>query len=127
VCALTEDKEGDIKYKFYEELQTVQNGGTNHDVTIILGDMNAKLRKDKLFSQAVGHHTLHNVCNENGELVAYYAISCDMFLVSTKFQHKTIHTGTWMSPNHQTINQTDHFMASKGTMRLVHDVKSKRV
>jgi len=48
--------------------------------------MNAKL------SQVVVHHTLRNVSNENGEMVANYAISSDMFLINTDFQHKKIHT-----------------------------------
>jgi hypothetical protein len=88
--------------------------------------MNAKLGKEKVFSQVVGCHTLHNVSNENGELVANYAISNDMFLISTNFQHKTIHTGTWASPDHQTINRIDRVMVSKLKMRLIHDVRSKR-
>jgi hypothetical protein len=68
-------KREDIKHQFYEELQTVQNRVAKHDVTITLGGMNAKLGKDKLFSQAVGCNTLHNISTENGELVANYAIS----------------------------------------------------
>jgi len=127
VCALTEDKEEDIKNQFCEELQRVQNRVAKHDVTIILGGMNAKLWKDKLFSQVVGCHTLHNISNENGELVANYAISYDMFLISTNFQHKAIYTKTWISADHQTINQIDHVMISKEKMILVHDVRSKRV
>ena len=49
----------------------------------------------KVFSQVVGRHTLHDISNENGEMVANYAISNDMFLTSTNFQHKKIHIGTW--------------------------------
>jgi len=89
--------------------------------------MNAKLGKEKVFSQVVGRHTLYNIPNENGEMVANYAISNDMFLISTNFQHKKIHIGTWTYPDHQTINQIDHVMVSKERkMRLIHDVRSKR-
>jgi hypothetical protein len=56
--------------------------------------MNAKLGKEKVFSQGIGRHTLHNVSNENGEMVANYAVSNNMFSVSTNFQHKKIHLGT---------------------------------
>ena len=60
-------------------------------------------------------------------MVANYAISNDMFLISTNFQYKKIHTGTWTSPNHQRINQIDHVMVSKKKKkRLIHDVRSKR-
>jgi endonuclease/exonuclease/phosphatase family metal-dependent hydrolase len=74
----------------------------------------------------VGRHTLHDTTNENGELAANYAISNDMFLISTKFQHKIIHIGKWISPDHQAVNQIDHVMVSKGKMRLIEDVRSKR-
>jgi hypothetical protein len=59
-------------------------------------------------------------------MVANYAIGSNMFIVSTNFQHKKIHLGTWMSPDQQTINQIDHVMVSKGKMRIIHDVRSKR-
>ena len=71
--------------------------------------MNAKLGKEKVFSQVVGRHTLHDISNENGEMVANYAISNDMFLTSTNFQHKKIHIRTWTSTDHQTTNQVVHF------------------
>jgi exonuclease III len=126
IYAPTEDKEEGIKEQFYEELQRTQNRIPKHDVTITLDYMNAKLGKGKEFSQAIGRHTLHNVSNENVEMVANYAISNNMFLVSINFQHKKIHLGTCISPDQQRINQIDHVMVSKGKMRLIHDVRSKR-
>jgi hypothetical protein len=88
--------------------------------------MNAKLGKENIPSQVVGHHTLHNISNKNGEMVANYATSNDMFLISTNFQHKKIHIGTCTSPDHKTVNQIDHVIVSKEKMRLIHDVRSKR-
>ena len=88
--------------------------------------MNAKLGKEKAFSQVVGRHTLHSSLNENGELAANYTASNDMFLLSTNFQHKKIHSGTWISADRQTLNQIDHVMVSKIKMRLKHDIRSKR-
>jgi len=107
-------------------LQRTQDRVPKHDVTIILGDMKAKLGKEKAFRQVVGRHTFHNISNENGEMVANYANSNDMFLISTNFQHKKIHNGTWTAPDHQTINQIDHVMVSEEKMRLIQDVRSKR-
>ena len=126
IYTTTEDKGEDIKEQFYEKLQRTQNRVPKHDVTIILGDMNAKVGKENVFSQVVGRCTLHDISNENGEIVANYAISHDMFLISTNFQHKKIHTGTWTAPDHQIINQIDHVRVSKEKMRLIHDVRSKR-
>ena len=88
-----------------------------------MGDMSVKLWKEKVFSQIIGRHTLHNISKENGEMVANYDISNGMFLISTNFQHKKIHIGTWTSPDHQTINQIDHAMVSKEKITLIHDVR----
>jgi hypothetical protein len=121
IHAPTEDKEEDIKEQFYEELQTVQDRVPKHDLTIILGNMNAKLGKEKAFSQVVGHNI--HISNENEELVANYAISNDTFLISTNFQHRNIHTGMWLSPDHQTLNQINHIMVIKEKMRLMLDQK----
>ena len=126
IYAPTEDKEENIKEQFYEELQRTQYEFPKHDLTVILGDMNAKLGKEKTFSQVVGRHTLHNSSNKNGELAANYVISNDTFLISPNFQHKKIPNGTWISPDHQTLNQINHVVVSKGKMRLLHDVRSKR-
>ena len=49
-----------------------------------------------------------------------------MFVISTNFQHKKIHIGTWTSPDHQTVNQIDHVMVSKRKMKMIHDVRVKR-
>jgi endonuclease/exonuclease/phosphatase family metal-dependent hydrolase len=111
-----------MKEQFYEKLKRTQDSVPKHDIIIILGYMNAKLGKEKVFSQVVGCHT----SNENGEMVANYAISNDTFLISTNFQHKNIHIGTWISPDQQTIYQIDHVTVSKEKMRLIHDIRSKR-
>jgi exonuclease III len=93
IYAPTEDKEEEIKEQFYEELQRTHNRVPKHGVIIVMGDMNAKLGKEKVFNQVVGRHTLHNISNKKGEMVANYAINNDMFLISTNFQHKNIHIG----------------------------------
>jgi hypothetical protein len=50
--------------------------------------MNAKLGKEKVFS-----HTLHNISNKNGEMVANYAIS--NVHVSNKYQLSTQENPYW--------------------------------
>jgi exonuclease III len=57
IYAPTEDKEEEIKEQFYEELQRTQDRLPKHYLIIIFGDMNAKLGKEKVFSQAIGRHT----------------------------------------------------------------------
>jgi NAD dependent epimerase/dehydratase family enzyme len=59
--APTEHKEDDIKERFYEELQRVQDRVPKHYLKIILGDMNAKLGKEKNVQPSSGssHSTQH--------------------------------------------------------------------
>ena len=53
---------------------------SKHDVTIILGDMNVKFGKDKLFSRVDGSRILKkNTTNGNGEKVAICTIGDDIF------------------------------------------------
>jgi hypothetical protein len=85
--------------------------------------MNSILGKEKLLSQVIGRHTLHNTSNVNGEMVANNAISNGIYLISTNFQPKKIHIGTWTSTDHQTINHIDNVMVSKEKVRLIHDVR----
>jgi len=55
-------------------------------------------------------------------MVANYAIGNDMLLISTKFQHKINHAGTWTTTDHQTVNQIDYVMVSN-KIRLMQDVR----
>jgi endonuclease/exonuclease/phosphatase family metal-dependent hydrolase len=47
--------------------------------------------------------------------------------MSTQFQHKTIHKGTWTSPDFTTVNQIDHVLINTTKKRTVQDIKTLRV
>jgi len=70
---------------------------------MILGDLNAKIGKEKAYERVIGKYTLHDAANQNGEI----AILNNMAVMNTQFQHKTIHKGTWISPDLTTVNQID--------------------
>jgi len=108
VHAPTEEKTDEEKEKFYEDLQIVHNKIPKHDLVIILGDLNAKIGKEDIYQDVAGKHTLHEISNRNGEWVCEYAIANNMKKISTYYQHKRIHKGTWMSPDGNTLNQIDH-------------------
>jgi hypothetical protein len=44
--------------------------------------------------------------------------------MSTQFQHKTIHKGTWISPDLNTVNQTDHVLINTDKKQTVQDVET---
>jgi hypothetical protein len=64
------------------------------DLTILLGDVNAKLGNEPAYQKLTGKHTLHEETNRNGELLCDFSAANFMFVMSTQFQHKRIHKGT---------------------------------
>ena len=46
--------------------------------------------------------------------------------MSTQFQHKQIHKGTWRSPDYNIINQIDHVLVNQNKKEAIEDVRSLR-
>jgi hypothetical protein len=91
-----------------------------------LGAINAKLGKEPAYQKITGKHTLHKETNRNGELLCDFAAANNLIVMSTQFQHKKIHKGTWMSPYHNTINQIDHVLVNQNKKEVTQDVRSLR-
>jgi len=46
--------------------------------------------------------------------------------MSTQFQHKRIHKGTWLAPDQATLNQIDHVLITSKEKDLNEDIRSLR-
>jgi endonuclease/exonuclease/phosphatase family metal-dependent hydrolase len=92
-----------------------------------MGDLNTKIGKEHVYQQVVGKHSLHENTNDNGELVCDYAMANDMKIISTYYQHKRIHTGTWTSPDGTILNQTDHVLVDAKKKSITEDVRTMRL
>ena len=112
IYAPTENKTDVEKVKFYDDLQTVLDRTPKSDRVIVLGDANAKLGKEDAYNEVSGKHTLHELSNRNGEMLLEFELGNNLKVMSTQFQHKKIHKGTWPAPDQRTPNQTDHVMIS---------------
>src|SRR6201990_3259786 len=99
---------------------------TEHVKIIILGDFNAKVGREVFYRPMIGKYSLHQTSNDNGTRVIDFAVSRNMVLSSTYFQHKNIHKATWVSPDGQTKNQIDHVLIDARHCSNVLDVKSCR-
>jgi endonuclease/exonuclease/phosphatase family metal-dependent hydrolase len=95
-------------------------------LTIILGDINAKLGKEPAYQKITGKHMLHEETNRNGELLCDFAAVNNLIVISTQCQHKNIHKETWRSPDHNTINQIDHVIVNQNKKEVIEDVRSLR-
>jgi exonuclease III len=55
VHAPTEDKTDDVKDSFYEELERVLDTFPKYHMKILLGDFNAKMRREDIFKPTIGN------------------------------------------------------------------------
>ena len=121
--APTNEQEDEIKNNFYSKLQTVLNRFKDKDLTIVMGDFNAKIGYDnKGYEEIMGRQGL-GIKNENGELFINFCADNSLVIGGSIFQHKDIHKATWMSPDHHTHNQIDHICIKKKFRRSLQNVR----
>lgn len=125
VHAPTEEKEEDEKDLFYEDLERAIAATPSFDMKIVLGDFNAQVGKEPVFSPTIGKHSLHLKTNENGERMIGFAVTRSLVVMSTIFTHKEKHKETWISPN-GVATQIDHVLVSSKHFNVVKDVRSYR-
>jgi hypothetical protein len=109
----------------YEYLQIAYNKIPKPDIVIILGVLNAKVGKEEVYQNVADKHTLHETSNRNGEWVCGYAITDNMKIVSTYYQHKRIHQATCISPDGNT-NQIYHVINDAKKKGVVENVRTMR-
>jgi hypothetical protein len=124
VHAPTEEKEEQEKKEFYDRLEEVCGKIPKYDVTIILGDYDAKIGIENFQSKVAGKFTLHKESNENGILLGQLATRNRMVIKSTCYPHKRIHLGTWRSPDNYMVNQIDHVLINTRHSSSIINVRS---
>lgn len=80
---------------------------------IIIGECNSKTDKDRYYRQLQG--SIH-IMKKTLIIVSYCVgilLKNDTSIMSTYFQHKTIHKGTWTAPDSHTINKINHVIAKQ--------------
>ena len=127
VYAPTEDKEDAIKNDFYNQLNRVyRDKHKGSDVTMVIGDMNAKVgSSNENMEEVMGTHGIGSL-NDNGDRLISFCMEHGLVIGGTIFPHKKVHTATWKSPDHRTLNQIDHICISKKFRRSLMDVKVQR-
>ncbi|VDO71274.1 unnamed protein product [Schistosoma margrebowiei] len=103
--APTNDSNDDIKYQFYERLQSIIEKCPSKDLTILMGDLNAKVGiRNTGYEDIMGRHGLGE-SNENEERFVNLCAFNKLVIRGTIFPHKRIHKATWISLDHTTDNQ----------------------
>lgn len=107
--APTSEAEEKEKDDWYEELHRAVSKVPQHDLFLIMEDINAKVDNDKTnCKRAMGRHGC-GVMNYNGKHLVDFCLNNNCVTSVTIFQHKTIHKLSWKSPDGSTINQIDHY------------------
>ena len=124
--APTNDREDAVKDAFHRQLQVEVDAVPRHDLTIVMGDLNAKVAIDNMYCErAMGKHGC-GTRNENGERLVDFCNVNNLVIGGTLFPHQDIHKLTWRSPNGRDKNQFDHLMISGTWKRSLLDVRVKR-
>ena len=79
-------------------------------MNLLIGDFNAKVGKDYVTRPNVREQGLHEITSENGEFLTNFAVTNELLISGTFFQHKNIHKATWRSPDGKTCNQIGHIL-----------------
>ncbi|GFR77516.1 craniofacial development protein 2 [Elysia marginata] len=124
--APTNDAEEEIKDGFYQQLQAELDNKKTNDITILMGDFNARIGADnKCYEEIMGTHGIGQI-NVNGERFADLCALNQMVIGGSIFPHKNIHKVTWRSPDHTTENQIDHICFVKRFRKSFQDVRVMR-
>ncbi|XP_058816180.1 uncharacterized protein LOC131679467 [Topomyia yanbarensis] len=105
IYAPTNDKPDDVKDAFYECLDNTYGECPKHDVKTVIRDANAQVDREDFFRPIIAR---------------------GMAISSTYFARNDIHKHTWMHPNGETCNQTDHFLVDGRHFSDVIDVRTCR-
>ena len=114
----TEDKEN-----WYEQLQQAVAKVPQHDMLLIIGDMNAKVGSENSnCERAMGKHGC-GVMNDNGERLVDFCLNNNYVIGGTIFANRDIHKLTWKSPDGRTNNQINHIIINGKWRRSLQDVR----
>ncbi|XP_043064099.1 uncharacterized protein LOC122320089 [Drosophila ficusphila] len=124
--APTEDANDDIKDDFYTALTSTLTGIPRGNITVIMGDFNAKIGPNfTRMRSATGGHGI-GTRNNNGDRLIEVCQMFQLIIGGSMFPHRDIHKYTWTSPSGNTRNQIDHICISRKWRKSLLDVRNKR-
>ena len=89
---------------------------------ILLGDLNAKEGREKIFKPTIGNERLHQYNNDNGVRIVNFATQKNLVVKRTIFPHRNIHKYTQTSPDGKTHKHIDHILIDRRRHSSILDV-----
>ncbi|KAL0832506.1 hypothetical protein ABMA28_000722 [Loxostege sticticalis] len=111
---------------FYESLVATLGKIPKREVTIILGDWNAKVgntTNDDHIRSTVGRFGLGDR-NDRGQRLIEFCIEMNLCITNTQFQHHPRRLYTWTSPGGRYKNQIDYILVGTRWKSSVRNVKT---
>lgn len=111
---------------FYGELEASINRILGREVTIIIGDLNAKIGRTNLdhdMRQILGSFGLGER-NERGEHLLDFCLQHRLTVMNTWFKHHPRRLYTWRSPGDRTRNQIDYILINRRWKSSITNVKT---
>jgi len=124
IHAPTEETNKVAEDEFYSSLEKVCDAFPNSDMTRVLWDFNAEVRKESYLYPASGGHSFHNETNDNGKRIINFALERDLAVTGIWYHHKDIQEVAWRSPDNKIWNQIDHTLVDRNHCTNVCDLKS---
>ena len=113
VYAPYNEMEDEEKEQFYQELQETLDECNKNNNTIVMGDLNAKVRNENTrYKRTMGTYRL-GIWNENGERLYKFCQLNGLIITGTLFPHKDIHKAIWISADGRVRNQIDNLLISR--------------
>ncbi|KAK2174946.1 hypothetical protein NP493_766g01027 [Ridgeia piscesae] len=95
-------------------------------MTILMGDLNAKIGSDNSgYEEVMGRQGLGKM-NENGEILDDFCAFNNMIIGGSVFPHRSVHKATCVSPDHRIEHQIDHICIGRKFRRSMQDVRVQR-
>jgi hypothetical protein len=113
VHAQSEEKVGDSKDSFYEELEQVSEHFPKCHMNILIGEFNQKEGKEDIFEPTIGNESTHQDRNKNGVRMVNFATSKNLVLKGTVFPHRNFHKYTWIYPDGKAHNQINNILIDR--------------
>ena len=114
VCyAPTETSDDAAKDQFYDDLSVTVNHTSRHDVTIVMGDLNAVIGSDRVARRGIICPVCSGFANDNGSRLLDFCASNDLRVGSSWFPRKRINQLTWYSHDGVTRKFLDHVIISR--------------
>ena len=124
--APTNDSEEESKDTFYEQLQAEPERTPCHEMTIVIGDFNAKVGRDNTNRGRAMEKELCGSMNNNGERLLEFCTTYDLVIGGTLSPYREIQRLTWCAPSERDKNQIDHLIINGTWRRSLQDVRVRR-